>query len=399
MLRMGVETLFSTHVYTFKGLIYKQSDGGPIGLRSTCAIARVVMGRYTVKWKERMTTWNVVLELDALYVDDGRVALYGLRSGWRWFRGGLWFCREWEIEDATKSPISRTKDAIGASMSNITDCLSFTVESEEDFESAWLPTLDMSLRVNKHNIIQYMFFEKPTSSSVCLQADTALSQNGLVQSLVEEVKRRMLTTSLDIPMQIRCEILDKFAQKMMNSGHSLEAARRNTISGIKGYESKIAKCLQAGTPINRSAASSGASRRRKKLIGKSEWFRKEKESNNTLDEEPDMPANNINQHPGLRLPRHSPSNNECRVPPATPRQNNIRTTSVLFVEQSKGGSLAKSIRETITRLSPMLGFNIKVVENAGRSLGSIFSNKNPWSGQVCGRQNCHPCVCTGRGDH
>ena len=109
------------------------------------------MGRYTVKWKARMNTDNVILELDALYVDDGRVALYGLMSGWRLFKGGLWFCREWEVEDSAKTIISRTKEAVGASMSNITDCLSFTVESEEDFESSWFPTLDKSLRVSEKN--------------------------------------------------------------------------------------------------------------------------------------------------------------------------------------------------------------------------------------------------------
>ena len=73
----------------------------------------------------------------------------------------------------------------------------------------------MSLRVTEHNVIQYHFYEKPTASSVCLQADIALGQNSLVQSLVEEVKQRMLNTSTDMPMAIRCQILDKFMQKII----------------------------------------------------------------------------------------------------------------------------------------------------------------------------------------
>ena len=68
-------------------------DGGPIGLRSTCVISKVVMARLTVKWKGKVAANNIALELDALYVDDGRVALYGLRSGWRWHVGGLWRLR------------------------------------------------------------------------------------------------------------------------------------------------------------------------------------------------------------------------------------------------------------------------------------------------------------------
>ena len=65
--------------------------------------------------------------------------------------------------------------------------------------------------------------------------------------------------------------------------------------------------------------------------------------------------------------------------------------SVLFVEQSKGSMLAKEIRSTVLRLSPMMGLTLKVVENASSSLGSVFSSKNSWSGQKCGRGSCNAC--------
>ena len=132
-------------------------------------------------------------------MDDGRVILYGLRAGWRWHDGGLWFCKQWEVEDCTNTSTERTKCAIGESMKGITMCLDFTVETGEEYDSDWLPTLDMSMKVRGDNIILYKFFEKPTSSKLCLQSGNALSQNGLVQSLVEDVKRRLLTTSEDVP--------------------------------------------------------------------------------------------------------------------------------------------------------------------------------------------------------
>ena len=49
LVSLGVEVLFSTHVYTFGGKFYKQREGGPIGLRSTCALARVVIARFDKK--------------------------------------------------------------------------------------------------------------------------------------------------------------------------------------------------------------------------------------------------------------------------------------------------------------------------------------------------------------
>ena len=65
-------------------------------------------------------------------------------------------------------------------------------------------------------------------------------------------------------------------------------------------------------------------------------------------------------------------------------------SSVLFVEHTKRGLLAKEIRSTAARLSSMMWFTLKIVENAGSSLASIFSDKNPWSSQRCGRVICNP---------
>ena len=58
------------------------------------------------------------------------------------------------------------------------------------------------------------------------------------------------------------------------------------------------------------------------------------------------------------------------------------------VEQSKGGTLASAIKETVRRLSPTVGFNLKVVENNGSSLGSILSSKNIWAGQAFLKRIC-----------
>ena len=54
IMRLAVEVSFKTHVYSFKGSFFKQEDGGTIGLRSTCAIARVAMSRRNVQWRQRM---------------------------------------------------------------------------------------------------------------------------------------------------------------------------------------------------------------------------------------------------------------------------------------------------------------------------------------------------------
>ena len=54
----------------------------------------------------------------------------------------------------------------------------------------------------------------------------------------------------------------------------------------------------------------------------------------------------------------------------------LRVSTVIFVEQSRTGELASKMIETLQRLEPLLG---SWVENAGISLGNLLSNKNPWA--------------------
>ena len=69
----------------------------------------------------------------------------------------------------------------------------------------------------------------------------------------------------------------------------------------------------------------------------------------------------------------------------------LRNRSLIFVEQSPGGALAKTIRELLKKLEPTLGFGIKVVERSGQALGSKFPLANLWDGIPCGRMDCTTC--------
>ena len=177
------------------------------------------MARHSIMWAKLVEENNINTSFIGFYVDDGRIIMYSLRPGWRWFNGGLWYREDWEQEEKFLSPTERTKNMISRTLGDIVDCLEFTVETPEDYPDNWLPTLDISMHMNSENQLQYRFFEKPTASKVCLQADTALSQNCLVQSLVQDIIRRMLNCSSHTDIETRCQIIDKFAQKMFNSGH------------------------------------------------------------------------------------------------------------------------------------------------------------------------------------
>ena len=107
--------------------------------------------------------------------------------------------------------------------------------------------------MTKNNTIEYSFFEKPTASNRCLQADTALNQNTLMTSLNNEVGRRLDSCSQTIPIEEKVKNLDKFCQKMTNSGHSIKSIRVVMVGGIKGYKRKLARSLGRGEPVHRTS--------------------------------------------------------------------------------------------------------------------------------------------------
>ena len=56
-----------------------------------------------------------------------------------------------------------------------------------------------------------------------------------------------------------------------------------------------------------------------------------------------------------------------------------KITSVMFVEQTRGGTLALALRQKMETLAPMLGYRFRIVEKAGTC------------SPTCGRNKCHHC--------
>ena len=88
---VGVATraMFKNHFYKFGGRMYHQAKGGPIGLRGTCAVARIVMQLFDVKWGKVLQRLGITTWLNFRYVDDSRSLLPPIKPGWRWTDGGL----------------------------------------------------------------------------------------------------------------------------------------------------------------------------------------------------------------------------------------------------------------------------------------------------------------------
>ena len=108
---IGVRVMFRTHVYQFGGVYYHQLSGGPIGLRSTCAVARVVMGDWDLELLKQLEEINVVVDEKARYMDDIRLFMQSIKLGWRWSQSGLSYQEDWRLEEENREMTGEEKTA------------------------------------------------------------------------------------------------------------------------------------------------------------------------------------------------------------------------------------------------------------------------------------------------
>ena len=291
VLQIAVETMFCTHIYKFGNKFYLQQRGGPIGLRATCGVARLTMIMWDRLWLEMVSDMGLNIEDAARYMDDLRLFMFPVREGWRWVEGELCWTKEWENEDleSGKSDLERTSELVRQSLNKIYPFLNFTIESAEDFEDRRLPTLDFKLWVSAGNIVLYTFFEKPTSSNQMLHRNTALSENTKMATMNAEIVRRMMNVSENLPIQERTVVLDNVAQKLTNSGYNMDEIRKGMVGALTGYERKLEASKKSPKekgykPLHEGAEGSHGKRMRKKLTGKSSWFKKPETERKTQED-------------------------------------------------------------------------------------------------------------------
>ena len=272
--------------------------------------------------------------------------------------------------------MENTTRVLKESMKGVESYLEFTVESGMDYEDGWLPTLDTNLRVEPNNQVAYKYFEKPTTTNTTIRVESAMAENPKIQTLTQDLVRRLFTTKEDLHHSLKARIINEYTQKILNGGFSKEQTRRIVVAGIKGYYAKLRRRRKGGggTRIHQTAQESSSGRYKKKLTGKSSWFK----TRRTQGEEDDAQGRH-----GATRRTHG------RKTQMTHGQ--VKTRSVLFVPQTPGGVLARNTKETLDRLEAVMGYKVKVVERAGTSLQNMFSQTSIWDGMDCGRGECVPC--------
>ena len=105
------------------------------------------------------------------------------------------------------------------------------------------------------------FYEKPEGARSTLHQKTAMGENPKHQTLSQEMIRRLLNCSEDLPDEQIQRITDNYAAKLHNSGYNIEQIRKIILSGVKGFGAKKTRCFKDGRRLGerpRKAKEQGA---------------------------------------------------------------------------------------------------------------------------------------------
>ena len=166
----------------------------------------------------------------------------------------------------------------------------------------------------------------------------------------------MFNTKEDLPTEYRSVVINDYVQKILNSGYGHDQTRRIVLAGIRGYFGKVKRRRKERNMlrVHYTARETGGSRGKKKLLGKTSWYKQRR----SRREEDTLGPGRRGTKGDVRRKRGS---------------QDVKTRAVLFVPQTPMGELARRTREVLQRMEHLTKFRLKVVERAGTSLQNLFS--------------------------
>ena len=346
LLELLVVKVMGNHCYSVNGVNKVQLEGGPIGLKLSGALAKVVM----LSWSRRFKTTTTVALSDfayfnlymlLFYVDDTGVAVEELEPGCRYIEAeGKVRVVEEEVDGDRNVPGDLRTALVLASVANsIFDYIQFTVDCPSNYASGWMPLLASQVRVAADNTLDYLFFEKEISSKYVMMRNSAMSAQVKMNCLTQEVIRRLRNTRASLDWdEFKVPILTKFCKKMARSGYP-ESYRAEVIkSGVTGYERQLEASRSGQKPLFRPRDWQQEERRKRKIVRKTSWYR---------------PADCVGFYP------------------PTPR-----------------GELNQEINQVLREEGRRIGFNLKAIETGGVSLAKMLVKPDLKRGEPCGRPGC-----------
>ena len=157
VVRTVVKVVFANHVYQFAGVLYIQLVGGPIGLKLTSLVARIVMDKWSKSFsiKLELAGWRVWARMK--YVDDINLVVSIVKEDLEWVGGNLVSVsssspqeEKTNMVESLESPEAHSMRLIRELADSVFPWLKFTSNLPEDHESLMVPMMDLQVWVQHH---------------------------------------------------------------------------------------------------------------------------------------------------------------------------------------------------------------------------------------------------------
>ena len=214
-------------------------------------------------------------------------------------------------------------------------------------------------------------------SNRTLQEGTALSRESLESSLIQEGVRRLVNTHPDVPMEVRHEILNSFAAKLINSGYKNEFCQMIMVHSTVCYVERLRRSRlpvddKEFKPLYLSKEYNKETRMLNKLDGKTSWFRKKAKLKDQTRWK-------------LNIPR------EWRQRKLRQRRiEGLEPSTVMIIPNTADNELLDRLIQKEAQLARVTGYTVKLIEGNGIPLARMFPPPVPHN--MCLRDTCRVCV-------
>ena len=286
VLQIAVLNIFQQHCYCFYGNIYKQVEGCPIGLKLSGIVARLIMDSWAKTFMATLDRAGMELQLFIKYVDDVNLITRKLSVGTKWNSDKTKLIHDTttQCQDSgnTKTELQTTYDIVLEAANNIYKYLDFTIDTPEQHHNLRVPMLDLetwvaqyeTLEGKPYSQIMYGYYKKTVTSNRVIHAESAYTWRNKTTSLIMEVFRRLRNCSGQMTIDEKTTILEKFLQKLKQSGYKYSTRKNILLSGVTYYFRKLRIELQGGPRMNKICERNGVAKRRIKLGVNQNWFKR-----------------------------------------------------------------------------------------------------------------------------
>ena len=253
-----VHETITNHVFSYNNVIYKQEEGGAIGLELVGVVAKIYMCWWDKQLIQRTLNENLELVLYKRYEDDCNIIVKHVDVE--------------EIDEEIAKRISRIADTIDHSIKS-------TYDYGSKYTDGRLPMLDLKLWIDKdHNgtwKVMHTHFMKKVSSKYLIHERSSHPSNMKFNVLVNEGLRICRNISVHLQWDEYQHHLQEFVKRMKFSGYN-QHMRARVLEKVLSKRNKRLENFYRTKKMYRSRKEQYDERRKIKDGKKNNWYNRNK---------------------------------------------------------------------------------------------------------------------------